>query len=139
MTNSNNLKEKFAIHQKALDRLGEALDIKKSAAISHDIIMDSCIQRFEFSYELLWKALKKLLSQKEAIEANSPKQVLRESFKIGWIDQKDENSWLDMLESRNLTSHTYEQTTADKVYQQLPKYHKMMSDLNHKLVKLYTL
>ena len=75
-------RDKFDTLNIALTRLEEALNIINTKPELNSIIMDSCIQRFEFCYELLWKALKKLLSAQEAIEANSPKQVMQEAYKF---------------------------------------------------------
>ena len=97
--------------------------------------MDSCIKRFEFCYELFWKALKKLLIEEESIEANSPKQVFKEAYKLGWVSS--ENIILDMIDARNLTSHTSDEQTANNIYKKLPKIYDLMKDLNNQLVDKY--
>ncbi|SMC39613.1 nucleotidyltransferase substrate binding protein [Sporomusa malonica] len=78
------------------------------------IVRDATIQRFEYCFELSWKVLKKALKI-EGVEVNSPRQALRSAFEIGYIEDID--IWFEMLEDRNLTSHTYDPEVADKVYE----------------------
>ena len=96
----------------AVDRLGEAL-----AAPESDLNRDAAIQRFEFSFELSWKAIQKAL-RGEGLDAASPKSCFREAYRLGWI--QEEEPWLSMLEDRNLTSHTYDAKLAEVVYRRLP-------------------
>ena len=81
-------------------------------------VRDGVIQRFEFTFELAWKALKEYML--EADIANTmlfPKQVLREAYAINLID--GESIWLDMLQDRNTTPHIYDDhiaaVIADKI------------------------
>ena len=63
------------------------------------------IKAYEFSFELSWKTLKDLLSH-EGIDALLPREVLRQAFATGLVD--DGQLWIDMLEQRNLMAHTYD-------------------------------
>jgi nucleotidyltransferase substrate binding protein (TIGR01987 family) len=72
---------------KAIQRLDEALLEDQS----NPLAIDGSIQRFEFSFELAWKLLKKLLMDLEGLEAMSPKRALQLAFQLGWID--DEMVW----------------------------------------------
>lgn len=81
--------------------------------------VDATIQRFEFTIELFWKLLKNILESK-GVEVQYPKDVLREAFKGDLIH--DEHLWLMMLKDRNLTSHTYDETLADVIYQHIQSY-----------------
>ncbi len=94
----------------AINRLQEALEIRPD---SSRISIDASIQRFEFTFELLWKAVKIHLSD-IGIEANSPRAVFQEAYQQHWIDDAD--LWLHMMKDRNLTSHTYHEATADDIY-----------------------
>lgn len=84
---------------KALARLHESL----SFDLSQPLVVDACIQRFEFCIELTWKTLKKCLAL-EGIEANTPRESIQLAYNAHWIN--DETAWLSMLKDRNLTSHT---------------------------------
>ena len=74
---------------------------------------DGVIQRFEFTFELLWKALRICLREK-GMNVNTPKDSLVEAFRLGWI--QDEATFLLMLEDRNQTSHVYSQKKADEIF-----------------------
>lgn len=106
--NTSRLFERFADFSQAMKRLSEAAELP-----ADDIVRDAVIQRFEFTYELAWKTLKLYLEGQD-IEATSPKQVLREALSAGLI--KDGNDWSLLHEQRNVTSHTYCETTAQAVY-----------------------
>ena len=80
--------------------------------------IDATIQRFEFSVELFWKLLKRLLLDLGQ-ETNFPKAVLREAFATGLIDQ--DQAWIQMLNDRNQTSHTYDEELADVIYGRIKK------------------
>lgn len=79
--------------------------------IPNDTVRDGMIQRFEFTFELGWKALKEYMV--DAGMQNTmqfPKQVLREAYAAELISS--EPVWLDMLNARNMTSHIYDDHTA---------------------------
>ncbi|MBU0694088.1 MAG: nucleotidyltransferase substrate binding protein [Candidatus Omnitrophica bacterium] len=77
---------------------------------------DGVIQRFEFTFELLWKSLKVFLKE-NGIEVRTPRESLKEAFRIGWI--REEKVFLDMLEDRNKTSHIYDQETAQEIFERI--------------------
>lgn len=72
-----------------------------------DIVLDLTAQRFEFTYEMAWKALKRLLDYL-GIDAKYPRAIFREAYLLRLID--DEAIWLDMIEMRNLSSHVYDES-----------------------------
>ena len=96
--------------EKALTALAEALSAPKT-----DLNRDASIQRFEYSFELSWKLLKRYLSENSTLIELSIKNVFREGAKLGMIDHLDK--WFEYLEARNLTSHTYSEKTAEATYQ----------------------
>jgi nucleotidyltransferase substrate binding protein (TIGR01987 family) len=119
MTNRS-LTENFKNLGSALDRLEESL---QAPVDDHRFIIDTVIQRFEFCIELFWKNFKNIL-EAEGQEALSPRQALVKSYHMNWIH--DEQLWLDMLNDRNATSHTYKQIIADAIYSRIPNYYKAM-------------
>ena len=90
---------------KALNALQYALSLPRD-----DITRDASIQRFEFCVELAWKSARKLMGT----ASTTPKQVVREMARAGLID--DVELWLEAIDHRNLTSHTYNEELADRVY-----------------------
>src|SRR3989338_6066348 len=98
----------------AVLRLREAV-----AQPENDMVRDSVIQRFEFSFELAWKTLQ-LYLEHQGLEAGSPRQALKAAFVEGIIpDAEEADVWLKMLEDRNLTTHTYHQELAKAIYQRI--------------------
>ena len=111
-------------------RLEEALSVKID---EHNLVLDATIQRFEFVFELTWKTMKKLL---EALgkEATFPKLVIQEAYAAGWIT--DERLWLQMMQDRNLTSHTYKHELALEIYQKIKIYYVELKKLSEKLKQI---
>lgn len=109
--------ERFQDFNNALARLTESLKMK----IESSIIIDGVIQRFEFTYELAWKVMKAYLEQQGVFEPKTPREVFRESYKIGLITDGD--GWLDMMIDRNLTSHTYNEAAAMEIYKKIKTKH----------------
>lgn len=81
--------------------------------------IDATIQRFEFTIELFWKLLKKILYT-QGVTVQYPRDILKEAYAGGLID--DEQIWLSMLNDRNQTSHTYDEDLADQIYLRIQKY-----------------
>ena len=104
--------------ESALERLSEALSAPKT-----DLNRDASIQRFEFSFELFWKALK-LEAEDAGLRAFSPRDAMRAAFQIGLV--ADSPMPLQMLEDRNRTSHLYKAAMAEEVYERLPNYLALM-------------
>jgi nucleotidyltransferase substrate binding protein (TIGR01987 family) len=94
---------------KAVARLRDAC-----AQPPNEFMRDSVIQRFEFCWELSWKALRLWLDYL-GIEANNPRDIFREALQRDLI--LDGNAWSEMQRMRNLTSHTYDEKLAEQVYQ----------------------
>lgn len=92
---------------------------------------DGVIQRFEFTFELLWKALKIFLED-EGIECRTPKECLKSAYRVGIIE--DEEIFLDMLEDRNKTSHIYSKEESEEIFQRIKE--KYLSEMEKILNKL---
>lgn len=78
---------------------------------------DTSIKRFEYTFELFWKTLKKILESEGFIDLNSPKAILSQAFMSHLIINED--IWLDMLADRNLSSHTYNEDLADAIFSRI--------------------
>jgi nucleotidyltransferase substrate binding protein (TIGR01987 family) len=111
MTKEESLKQQF---RNAVARLIEVLQEKKT-----DIIRDSAIQRFEFTFDLSWKVLKEILEVEYGVTCASPKKCLRDAYKQGIITYDD--LWMDMTDWRNAAVHTYNEELADSLYEKLPR------------------
>lgn len=94
----------------AFMRLQAAL---RKDADADDMYLDATIQRFEFCFELAWKLMKAVLEY-EGIVANSPRSCIREGWKQRLISNAE--AWLEMMEKRKLSSHTYDENVAREIY-----------------------
>ena len=70
------------------------------------------IQFFEMAFELAWKLLKDYL-EAEGYDVKTPREAIKQAFQIGLIPQGHE--WMAALSDRNLTTHTYNERTAQAV------------------------
>ncbi len=71
------------------------------------------IQAFEFSFELAWKLMKDYLPEKGNAEIHGSRDAIRSAFRIGIIENGE--VWMNMIESRNKTSHSYDEEVAVKI------------------------
>lgn len=96
-------------------------------------LRDSVIQRFEYSYETFSKfALAYLREiQKMSLENSneSPRAIFRALNKTGIISSEELEQLLEMADHRNRTSHLYLESTAQKVFEEIPKFYHLMVNL----------
>ncbi|WP_022846320.1 HI0074 family nucleotidyltransferase substrate-binding subunit [Desulfurobacterium sp. TC5-1] len=124
--------------EKALERLREAyLRTKNSDKNDYYFFRDSAVQRFEFTVEIFWKCIKSYLREIEGIECRSPKSCIREFFSAGHLNEEETILLLKMIDDRNLTSHTYREEVAERLFSKLEKYiiqlEKVLLDLRRHL------
>lgn len=123
----NKVSELSQSFQQAVERLEDALQQEKN-----EYMRDSAIQRFEFTFDLAWKTLKAVLEE-EGVICSSPKSCLQAAYRNGLVGY--DTIWLEMLKMRNETTHTYNQSTAEIVYAELPKYMTVFKELANRLQK----
>lgn len=116
----------------AVKRLDEGLEITQD-----QLDRDGVIQRFEFTFELLWKTLRLFLTT-EGIITKSPKESLKETFRYGLI--KDENTFLNMLEDRNQTTHIYSEDVSKEIFYRIKDNYiaeikRLIKDLSERIDK----
>ena len=88
----------------------------------------SLIKGFELSFELSWKALKYFLEHKGVIQAQFPRDVIKQAFSESILAEGD--LWLDMLTDRNKVVHIYDVDMANEIIQRIfKKYFKAIKDL----------
>lgn len=86
------------------------------------------IQLFEMSFELAWKLLKDFLEDQGFQEVSSPRAALKKAFEVGLI--QNGHHWMQLLEDRNLTSHTYDEDKATEMEQLInDKYYPILREL----------
>lgn len=97
------------------------------------ILRDAMIQRFEYSTEAFWKYLKSYLSTEHNLSVNSPRDVIRTGLNAKLYGEEISKELLQMLDDRNLTSHTYVEELAESIAHRIPDYSKNMSEVMTRL------
>jgi len=121
---------KFDKYIKAVANVKEAIeDYSKKPK---PLLRDGLIQRFELAMELAWKTMKEYLQEHGISEGiNTPKSVLKKAF---LDDVINDETWFEMLEDRNRTSHIYEEKVAVEISDRIVNvYIKLFIDLQEKL------
>lgn len=91
-----------------------------------EIERDALIQRFEFTFELVWKCAKEYLYTQEGIDVASPKKVIRSCREIGILSESDTELALKMVDDRNLTTHTYDESFIKSLISRFPDYDRIL-------------
>lgn len=111
--------QRFQHFQKAFSHLQNAME-RKEEVHADPLLETGMIQTYEFCVELAWKTMKDFLESKGIVHKN-PKDVLREAFHQGYIEDID--TWMKALEDRNLTSHAYDEAIAKEVIENIEVSH----------------
>lgn len=109
-------KQRFASYLKALGRLIDAVNLSKTRALS-ELEQQGLIQAFEFTHELAWKVLKDFLEYQGILGIVGSRDATRVAFEQGLINNGA--IWMEMIKSRNESSHTYNFDTAEKVVERV--------------------
>ena len=124
--------EKLSKFSDTIKRLEEALKEYDKYQITSS--RDGVIQRFEFCTELAWKSTREYLLAQGYVDINSPKSVMKQAYADNLID--DDQAWLALLYARNLTSHIYDENTANDIFDDIKnKYLTLLKQLLRKLSK----
>lgn len=105
-------RQRLQSFRKAFGQLSKAAVIAGQRELS-DLERQGLIQAFEFTHELAWNALKDFLESRGATGLYGSKDATREAFAKGLIEEGE--TWMAMIQSRNRTSHTYNEETAAEI------------------------
>jgi nucleotidyltransferase substrate binding protein (TIGR01987 family) len=117
------LAERLRVARRALETLREALRESKTP-----LNRDASIQRFEYTFEAVWKAAQLYLRVGENLELASPTAVARACFQSALLTEEQSRMALRMVRDRNLTVHTYNEELADQIYSRLPTHATLMEE-----------
>lgn len=104
--------QRFDNFQRALKQLAQAVELLQQRPLT-ELEQQGLIQAFEFTHELAWNVLKDYLEMEGIQGLVGSRSTVREAFKRGLIEDGD--AWMDMIEKRNLSSHTYNLAIAQSV------------------------
>ncbi len=131
MKNDIRWQQRFSNYKKALQQLGDAVALSDKRELS-DLEKQGLIQAFEFTHELAWTTLKDFLEYKGQKDIYGSRDTSRKAFQLGLVE--DGEGWMDMIQSRNKTSHTYNKETAAEIVTAVTtSYYKLFVNLAEKL------
>jgi nucleotidyltransferase substrate binding protein (TIGR01987 family) len=106
-------KQRFDNYGKAFHELKESMELTHVRPLTK-LEKQGVIQGFEYTHELAWNLLKDYLELQGHVGLIGSRDTTREAFKRGLIG--DGETWMQMIQSRNLTSHAYDRETAERIY-----------------------
>lgn len=114
--------QRFSNYKKALSQL------EKFIAKGHlnELEEQGLIQSFEYTHELAWNTLRDYLRAQGNFTIYGSRDATREAFKLELL--QDGETWMDMIQDRNRTSHTYNKETADMI----------VKNITHQYISLFT-
>lgn len=121
----------FLQTQSAISRLAEAADIW-NVDPSNELVRDALIQRFEFSFELLWKLFRKVHIVIRGVERSKVRaayECIAEAGAAGWLGNR--TVWEAMRTDRNFTSHEYDMHASQEVAERIA--HTYTQEMEHVL------
>lgn len=122
-------------YQKALQQLKEAVELKRQRELSN-LEKQGMIQAFEYTHELAWKMLSDFLKSRGAAEIYGSRDASRQAFQLGLVE--DGELWMKMIQSRNLTSHVYDESIAEEMIRLISDhYYDAFEKLSMKMQELY--
>lgn len=127
-------KQRFNNYKKAFRQLEEAVFLYRKRKLSN-LEKQGLIQSYEFTQELSWKVLKDFLESRGVQEIFGSKDAVKEAFKTGLIENG--NIWMDMIKSRNISSHTYDESTIEEIIDLInKKYFDEFKNFENRMNKL---
>lgn len=102
------------IEQQAKEEQQKPLDDSEMDYVLDEIIKEGLIQRFEYTHELAWNVMKDYAFYQGNSSIQGSRDATREALQYQLIT--DGKTWMEMISSRNKTSHTYNEETADEIY-----------------------
>ena len=109
------LRQRMKLAKRAVELFSEVLQIEDPSTVERD----ASLQRFEYSFEATWKFAKQYLRTIEGIDIGSPKGVIRSCRELGFFNDEDAMTALEMV-------HTYNEELAEEIYQKLNGYHHLL-------------
>ncbi|OYX81918.1 MAG: nucleotidyltransferase [Flavobacteriales bacterium 32-34-25] len=120
--------QRFSNYTKAVDKLSQSVkyiqeNFNAEASLEDEIldemIKEGIIQRFEYTHELAWNVMKDYAEYQGNSNIGGSRDASREAFQLKLITNG--HLWMDMITIRNKTSHTYNEETANEIYNKILK------------------
>lgn len=130
-------KQRFQNFIKAFALLERAVDQYRQYGLS-DLEQEGLIQRFEFTHELAWNVIKDYFEYQGNYSITGSRDAVREAYHMGLIE--DGEGWMEMIKSRNQSTHTYNEATAKALADLITgTYYHLFQGFKKKMSQLYEL
>ena len=130
--------QRFDNYRKALRLLGQAVEIvsqrvNEDEAVE-DLLKEGLIQRFEYTHELAWEVMKDYAEYQGYTDIRGSRDAFRKAFEMEIITDK---RWMESIADRNLTSHNYDDETAEAIYEAVVNvYYPLFVQLENTMLQL---
>jgi nucleotidyltransferase substrate binding protein (TIGR01987 family) len=125
--------QRFANYKKALQQLQSAVELSGQRRLSN-LEKQGVIHTFVFNHELAWNVLKDYLQDQGNQNITGSKDATRDAFKVGLI--ADGEQWMAMIQSRNASSHTYNEHIAEEMVEVIvEQYFPLFVELQTEMAK----
>lgn len=124
------LRQRIALAHHALATLQELTAKPKLSVVERD----AASQRFEYTFEAVWKTVQLYLREIEGLEVGSPKAAARASLQSKLLDEQETPSVLTMADDRNLTVHAYNEALAQEIAARIPAHAELLQTWLARLV-----
>lgn len=118
--------QRLTNYRRALAQLQTAADLSKTRDLS-ELEQQGLIQAFEFTHELAWKVMKDYFVHQGNTSITGSRDAVRDAFAVQLI--ADGQGWMDMIKSRNQSSHTYNLETADAIVKDVVERYAVLFEL----------
>lgn len=126
--------QRLANFRRAFSQLSDARALSQQRPLT-ELEKQGLIQAFEFTHELAWCVLKDYFEYQGASNITGSRDATRQAFSVGLV--KDGDGWMEMIKSRNQTSHTYNRATADDIVRNiLDRYYVLFQAFLEKMTTL---
>jgi nucleotidyltransferase substrate binding protein (TIGR01987 family) len=126
--------QRLTNYSKALRQLEKAVNEARDGRLS-ELEKQGLIQAFEFTHELAWNVMKDYFRYQGNTSVHGSRDATREAFSNGLINNGD--TWMEMILSRNETSHTYNEGTVEEIFSLIvEKYYKAFVDFERTMKEI---
>ena len=112
-------------YTRALGQLRSAVALSGERSLS-ELEQQGMIQAFEFTHELAWNVMKDYFFYQGASQITGSRDATRQAFSAGLI--LDGEGWMEMIQSRNQSSHTYNRATAVALVERITQNYARLFD-----------
>lgn len=134
MMENTRWEQRFENYLKALIQLESAVKLSEERELT-DLEKQGLIQAFEFTHELAWHVIKDYFFFQGNSEIIGSRDASREAFKVGLV--QDGDGWMEMIKSRNKTSHTYNEDIASEITEKIiERYFELFKEFEEKMLEI---